>query len=129
MVDGPTSIRMVSGELEQRRTCLSQTLQIDHFVVRGAGLPALPDDANPLESQGADGGVMVFAFGALHQVIGAGPEGMLNGFAGELVKGLAKELGTEVTPSGPVLFAAALDDRSNAGEAQQFLGVGPTSAV
>ena len=28
---------------------LAQALQMDDFVVRGAGLPALPDDANPFE--------------------------------------------------------------------------------
>lgn len=64
---------IVSGELEQRRTLLPQTIEIDNFIVGGAGLPALPDDPNPFEGQGADGGVVVFAFGALAVVVSAGP--------------------------------------------------------
>jgi hypothetical protein len=56
---------IVSGELEQRGSFLTQTLQIDDLIVRGTSLPTLPDDAHPFESQSADGGVVVFAFGAL----------------------------------------------------------------
>ena len=33
---------------------LPQTLQIDDLVVRGASVPALPDDPDPFEGQGAD---------------------------------------------------------------------------
>lgn len=35
----------------------------------------------------------VFAFGALAEVVSAGPERILNGLGGKLMKGLAKELG------------------------------------
>jgi hypothetical protein len=105
---------IVSGKLEQRRTFLSQRLQIDNFIVGSASLPALPDNPNPFESQSADGGVMVFAFGALARVVSAGPEGVLDRLSSELMKGLAKELGTEVAPTDAELFAAALDDRSDA---------------
>src|SRR6266853_4374322 len=120
---------MIGGELEQRRSFLSQTLQIDDLVIRGAGLPALPDDAHPFEGQSADGGVMVFAFGALAGVISAGPERILHRLGGILMKSLAKELGTKVTPTDAELFAAALDDGSNAGEADQFIRRGPATAV
>jgi hypothetical protein len=58
---------MFSGELKQRRSFLPQTLEIDNFVVRGARLPALPDDPDPLESESAHGGMMLFA-------LGVGPE-------------------------------------------------------
>ena len=92
-------------------------------------MPALPDDSNPFESQSADSGVMVFAFGALPRVVSAGPEGVLNGLGGKLMKGLAKELGTEVAPTNAELFAATLDDRSDAGEAQQFINRLPAVAV
>jgi hypothetical protein len=34
-------------------------------------VPALPDDPDPFEGQSADGGVMVFAFGALAEVVSA----------------------------------------------------------
>jgi hypothetical protein len=56
------SLLIVSSELEQGRPFLSQTLEIDDFVVGGAGLPALPDHPDPFESQSADSGVMLFAF-------------------------------------------------------------------
>lgn len=91
---------MFRGELEQRRSFLSQILQIKNFVVRGAGLPTLPDDPDPFESQGADRGVMVFAFGALHSIVSAGPEGFGDRLGGELMKGLPQELGGE-GPLGP----------------------------
>src|SRR6267378_1513435 len=94
---------------------------MDNFIVRGARLPALPDHPDPFESQSADGGMMVFAFGALTGVVGASPEGVLNRLGRELMKGLAKEFRTEVAPTNAELFAAALDDRSDAGEAQQFI--------
>jgi hypothetical protein len=88
-------------------------------------VPALPDHPDPFESQGADGGVMVFAFGALHRV-SAGPERVLDRLSGKLMKGLAKEIGT-VAPTDAELFAAALDDGSNAGKAEELIGGGPTS--
>lgn len=59
---------------------------------------------------------MFFAFGALHGVVGAGPERMWNGLGGVFMKGLAKEPGTEVAPADPSLLAAALDHRRDAGE-------------
>ena len=74
-------------------------------------MPALPDHPDPFESQSADSGVMVFAFGALAGVISAGPEGLLDRLGGELMESLAKELGTEVTPTDAELFTAALNDR------------------
>jgi len=122
-------VLIVSGELEERRSLLPQTLEIDNFIVGSASVPALPDDPDPFESQGADGGVVLFAFGALAVVVSAGPEGVLNGLGGKLMKGLAKELGTKVTPTDAKLFAAALDDRSDAGEGDQFIGSLPATAI
>ena len=77
-------------------------------------MPALPDDADPFEGQGSDRSVMVFTFGALGVVVSAGPERVLNGLGGELMKGLTKELGTEVAPTDAELFAAAFNDRGDA---------------
>jgi hypothetical protein len=56
-------------------------------------VPALPDDPDPFEGQGADGGVVVFAFGALTEVVSSGPERVLDRLGGKLMKSLAKELG------------------------------------
>src|SRR5438132_11080506 len=72
---------------------------------------------------------MVFAFGALHRVVSAGPEGVLNGLGGKLMKGLAKELGTEVARTDAELFAAALADGSDAGEGAQFIGRLPATVI
>src|SRR4029450_5228586 len=72
---------------------------------------------------------MVFAFSALAGVVSAGPEGVLDGLSGILMESLAKELGAEVTPTDAELFAAAFDDRSNAGEGYQFIRRGPATAV
>ena len=72
---------------------------------------------------------MVMAFGALLVVESAGPERVLDGLSGELMKSLAQKLGTEVTPTDAELFAAALDHRRDAGEAHKFIGRGPAGAV
>jgi len=90
---------------------------------------------------------MVFAFGALHRVVSAGPEGVLNGLGGKLMKGLAKELGTEVAPTdaetvcSPVRYSGyeclpcfaglshGVDDGSDAGEGDQFIGRLPATAI
>src|SRR6266550_2728892 len=66
---------------------------------------------------------------ALTTPASAGPERILDGLGGELMKGLAKELGTEVAPTDAELFAAALDDGSDAGEAHQFIGRLPATAI
>src|SRR5260370_35514150 len=87
---------MLSRELQQWRSTFSQALEIDDFVIGRAGLPALPDDADPFEGQGAHGGVVAFAFSALHGVVSSGPERMLDRLLGVFDKRLAKELGTEV---------------------------------
>ena len=50
--------------------------------------------------------MMFFAFGALARVVSTGPEGVLNGLGGKLMKSLAKELGTEVAPTDAELLAA-----------------------
>ena len=92
-------------------------------------MPALPDDPDPFEGQSADGGVMVFAFGPLAEVVSAGPERVLDRLGGKLMKSLAKELGTKVAPTDAELLAAALDDGSDAGEGDQFIGGLPTSTI
>src|SRR5260370_22740285 len=117
---------IVSCELKERGTLLPQTLQIDDLVVGSARVPALPDDPNPFEGQSADSGVVVFAFSALHRIVSTGPKGVLDRLGSKLMKGLAKELGTEVAPTDAELFAAALDDGSNAGKANELISGGPT---
>jgi hypothetical protein len=104
---------IIGSELEERRSFLPQSFQVDNFIIRGAGLPALPDDAHPLESERADRGVVFFVPGALGVVVSAGPERVLNGLGGELMKSLAKELRTKVAPANAKLLTTAFNDRSD----------------
>src|SRR2546429_8646604 len=54
---------------------------------------------------------------------------MLDRLLGVFDKRLAKELGTEIAPTDPILFATALDDRGHAGETQKVFDPGPTRAI
>ena len=67
-------------------------------------MPALPDDPDPFEGQSADGGVMVFAFGALHQVVSTGPERFLDRLGGELMEGEFTNISTNAITLTSVLF-------------------------
>src|SRR5262245_20166624 len=73
--------------------------------------------------------MMFFAFGALGVVVSAGPERVLNRLRGKFVKRLAKELWAEVAPADAKLFTTAFDERSNAREAQQFIGGLPATTI
>ena len=72
---------------------------------------------------------MTFATFALRRVVSFGPEGMLDRLSGVLDERLTKEFGAEVPPPDPRLFTASLDDRCDAGEAQQIIDARPAAAV
>ena len=72
---------------------------------------------------------MTFAAGSLRRVISFGPERMLDRFTSVLDEGLTEEFRAEVAPPDPLLFTAALDDRCDAGEAQQIVDARPSVAV
>jgi len=70
---------------------LLEGYEVAGFVVRLPVMPAAPEDANPLEGEGAQDGLVSNALGATALVEGLGPEGMGDSLAGPLDEGLAEE--------------------------------------
>src|SRR6516225_1141631 len=99
--------------LQQRRTMTLERLQINLFVLGLLVLPATVEDANPLESQGADGSVVFGPLLNLLLIIGARPRRPAARRGGELVKSLAQELGAGPAPMHPVRLAARHLDRGD----------------
>ena len=100
---------------------MPELLKIALFGIGDASLPAFPEDADPLEGQGAQDLVVVFAFGPHALIVVLGPGGIQDGLAGPLDKGLALELGSQPAPMSPEGVAAFFTHRSHAG---QFLQAG-----
>ena len=126
---GLVSARVGGGEGQQRGVLPSETLQVEYLVVGRARLPALPQDANPLEGQRPHGHLMARPFGALLRVVGPSPEAVVDRFGRVLDQGLADERGAEVAPPHPHLFAAALGDGRDPGQASEFVGRAVTLAA
>jgi len=84
--------------MDERRASSPEGPDVAGFVVGRPILPAAEEDADPLEGQGTEGGMMAFPAFSLEVVEGAGPGGVLDGESGELVESLAEEGG-----SGPPL--------------------------
>ena len=90
-----------------------QGFEIGRLIIGGLSLPTPEEDADPFEGQGADGGVMAVAAGALLVVVSAGPRGEANRLVRILVERSFEELGTGqaaldiayVSPSAPRLGA------------------------
>ena len=76
-----------------------------------------------------DGSVVFGPLLDLLFIVGAGPRRPPPGRGGELVKALAKELGTGPPPMHPAGLAATFRDRSDAGELLHFTGLPITLAV
>jgi len=104
-------------------------MDIDGFVIGSAGLPASEEDALPLESQGAKGGVVAFAFFSLSVVEGASPFGLGDGLAGPFDEGLAQELPAGEPAMDEVGVATLFGDRCDTGVALEGGGVAEASAV
>ena len=66
---------------------------MDLLVIGLAVHPTAKDDANPFESESADGGRVLEAAAAHLIVVGASPGRVSDGLSGELVKGLSDEMG------------------------------------
>jgi hypothetical protein len=109
--------------LQQRRAPTTERLQITLFVIGRTVFPTTVKDANPLEGQGAEGGVMFGPLLDLLFIIGAGPRRPTAGVGGELVKALAQELGTGPPPMHPARLATLLRDGGDAGELLHFTGL------
>ena len=65
-------------------------LDVTRFVIRGAVLPAAPEDADPFEGESAQDGLVMFAGAFSLEVIRFGPRAFGDGLAGPLC-GCAKE--------------------------------------
>ena len=89
----------------------AELVEIVLFTVRGARLPAAEQDADPLEGQASQGGVVAFADGALLEVEGFGPGGLFAGTGGELVESLQEELGAGPATLHSARFATAFGNR------------------
>ena len=84
-------------------------------------LPAVEEDANPFESQRANDGVILFAFGQVVLHVIASPLAFGDREAGKLVESLQVKLGTGPPAINHSGFAAALGDRSDSAKALGIL--------
>lgn len=86
------------------------------IVVRDAVLPAAEGDADPLESQRPDGGVVVFAAAFLLAIIDAGPLAEADRMADPFVECLAEKVRTSAPEVDPFALAAPLHNWCDATE-------------
>jgi hypothetical protein len=89
--------------------------QIVSLIVRNAADPAAVEDAEPLEGESAEGGLVLHAGSLAPGVEGAGPEGARDGLPDPLDEGLAEEGGALIAPVNGGLVAAAFGDEGDAG--------------
>ena len=87
---------------------------IGFIVIGSAAHPAAPNNALPLESQGADRRVVVFAFGALVQIKGGGPAGPQDTLFGAFMEALAFKERAQIATMDVAHFAALFGDRGDA---------------
>ena len=93
----------------------SKGQQIARLIVRNAVDPAAVEDADPLEGESAEGGLVVHAASLAPGVEGVGPEGARDGLPDPLDEGLSEEGGALIAPVDPGLVAAAFGDGGDAG--------------
>src|ERR1039458_7129163 len=105
----------------QGRAAAAQTRDIAGVVIGDAVLPAAKRDADPLEGQGPDGGVMAFPGLDLPLIVDARPVAEADRMAGPFVKRLAEKPRTSPSGVNPYALAAPLQNR---GDATEFLHIG-----
>jgi len=112
------------GRQEGKERCVfaAECLEVALLTVSGAGFPAPKQDADPLEGQAAQGGMMAFARGPLLKVEGSRPGGAFGGTGREFMKGLQEELGTSPTTMDDAPSAALLRDGRDARKRLQLAG-------
>ena len=105
------------------RAFLRDPLEIDVFLVEGAGLPTAEQDADPLECQGSHGGVMTLSLGLLPLVELLGPGTLRNGTRRKLMEGLPHKFRTRPAEMNPELgLPAARDHWRDAAERPHLVG-------
>jgi len=103
--------------------------EVTGFVVGGAVLPALPEDADPFEGKCAQDGLMAFSGSLLLSVEGLGPDAARNGLADPFNKTLPQKLRAVPTPVHPHELAAFLADGCDARVFLQRSGIGIARAI
>jgi hypothetical protein len=94
---------------------LLESEQIARFIVGDAVDPAAVEDADPLEGESAESGLVLHAASLASGVEGVGPERARDGLAYPLDEGLAEEGGALIAPVDGGFVAAAFGDGGNAG--------------
>jgi len=105
----------MGGKLEKGRLALLKCEEVSGFVVGSVVCPAAVEDANPLEGEGAQSGLVAHAAGATAVVEGFRPERARDGLSNPLDEALADEGGAAPAPVDPSLVAAAFGDWGDAG--------------
>src|SRR6476619_6679747 len=105
-----------SQVFEQRGAALFECIQVLRLVVRDTILPTAKEDANPVEGQGPNGGVMSLSAGSPQLVVGLGPSGSPQGMQSKFMEGLPQEFGASVAAMHDGGAAAAFGHRGNAAE-------------
>jgi len=92
--------------------------------------PTAVDDANPLEGDYPDGGMVVLLVALEMMLIEQlGPEAETDGVRGEFVERLADKLGTGAAHGDTAGVSAADEDWGNAGETVEIAGIAPVIAI
>ncbi len=98
-------------EFQEGSPSALELFQVVLLAVRRTCFPAAEQNADPLEGQASQWGIVSFADGALLQIEGLGPGGLFVGARGELVKGLQEELVAGPATLNDAAFAAAFGNR------------------
>src|SRR5688572_2208734 len=109
-------------KLEDRAAVLLEALKVPGIVVGRASLPHAENDADPLERQGPHRGVVFLAPVAEQLIVRLRPLVPSAGLLGELVKRLAKELGTSISPMYAIRLAATFRHGCDARVGLQLAG-------
>jgi len=99
------------------------------FVIQSVIFPAFPEDTGPFIGEGAQGGLEAVAGGFALLEVGAGPDGVFDGFLGPFYEGLP---GVFVAAEPSVDFAhlsALVSDRSDSDGRGKVLGQGAAVGV
>lgn len=115
--------------LKEMGLASGERLEIDGFVVGSAIEPAAMKDANPLEGQRTDSGMMCFSTFDLEFIKGASPGGSAEGVMSELMEGLSEKGGASPSPMDPGGIAATLGDGGDAGVLLKVFREGETGAI
>ena len=91
------------------------------IIIRSAGLPARPEDADPFEGERAQDRLVALPGPFLLEVVRFGPSAVHDGGAGPFDERLAKESWGIPAPMDPDLTSAALSHRR---DARVFLEIG-----